>query len=104
MGGRADRLAGRPGRALFAVLVWRDGGTTDGDESNQCDRTYTAKTLDGQVTLGTALTPKRVRPTTGTLVTPPPTGDGVVGLGYFEADGDFVLFDANEALDTDACD
>ena len=45
---------------LLPVLVWRDGGTTDGSKTAQCDRTYTAKGLDGSVTLGTGLTPKTV--------------------------------------------
>ncbi|HUS48333.1 MAG TPA: hypothetical protein VM098_09440 [Phycisphaerae bacterium] len=81
---------------LLSVLVWRDGGTTDGSKTAQCDRTYTAKSLDGSVTLGTGLAPKMKRRTYGQYVTPPTDGDGVEGLGYFESDVTFVLWDANE--------
>jgi len=81
---------------LLPVLVWRDGGTTDGSKTAQCDRTYVAKSLDGAVTLGTGLTPKTRRRTYGQYVTPPTDGDGVEGLGYYELDGTFALYDANE--------
>jgi len=91
------------GQVCFPVLVWRDGGTTDGDESNPCNRTYTAKTLDSAVTLGTGLTPKRRRPAAGKLSVPSDTGDGEVGLGYHDQTGAFVLYDANETLAVEAC-
>ena len=88
---------------MFAVLVWRDGGTTDGDLTHQCDRTYTAKTLDGNNTLGEDLTPKKRRPSVGMMDTPPTDGGGIVGLGYYEADGTFCLYDANETLEPGPC-
>lgn len=95
--------------SLFAVLVWRDGGTTDGDQSSQCDRTYTVRTLgatgpsSGGRELGTGMTPKKVRPSIGKMVTPSTSGAGVEGLGYYDASGSFALYDANEILDTGAC-
>lgn len=93
----------------FAVRVWRDGGSTDGDQSNPCDRTYNVRTLEatgpstGGRELGTGMTPDKVRPSIGKLVTPSTTGAGVVGLGYLDEDGAFALYDANETFDTGAC-
>jgi len=94
---------------LFACLVWRDGGTTDGDSASACDRTYTARTLDatsptsGGLLLGQTLTPKRRRPDPGMLDVPSDTGSGVVGVGYYDLAGAFCLWDANETLATDGC-
>lgn len=98
--------------AMFAVKVWRDGGSTDGNKTTQCDRTYTVRTLDalgvgiGGELLGTGMNPTtagKQRPTTGLLVTPPEEGGGVIGIGYYDKDDNFQLYDANEALDTDPC-
>ena len=108
-GGRAyiiDTQAGQP--QLFAVKVWRDGGTTDGDKTNDCDRTYTARTIDatavdtGGVLLGEDMTPLKRRPAAGKLSCAPVDGGGVVGLGYYYG-GTFYLFDANETLAPQAC-
>jgi len=88
---------------IFAVLVWRDGGTTDGDKTHQCDRTYAAKTLDSAKTHGTELTPDKTRPNVGRMNVPSTTGDGVVGLGYCNASGAFCLYDANECIYAEAC-
>ena len=104
-----------PHGVLFAVRVWQDGGTTDGDGTTQCDRTYIAADLDavfpssgdaGDTTgyvYGTELTPVKRRPETGELDCPPASGDGVVGMGYYDFDGAFQLWDANERLNTDTC-
>jgi len=95
--------------STFVVLVWRDGGTTDGDQSTQCDRTYNVRTLEatgpatGGLGLGTGMTPKRVRHTIGKILVAATTGSGVEGTGYYDASGDFQLYDANETLDTGAC-
>ncbi len=94
---------------IFAVLVWQDGGATDGTAAAQCDRTYKVRTIDatahdtGGVLLDTGMTPNRVRPTTGKLLVPGAAGAGVIGLGFYDSAGDFVLYDANESLDTSAC-
>ncbi len=95
--------------SMFDVLVWRDGGTTDGDSTTQCDRTYNVRTREatgpaaGGASLGTGMTPVLNRPTTGPLVIASTMGAGVVGFGYYDSTGSFVLYDANEALVTDAC-
>lgn len=94
--------------AMIPCLVWRDGGTTDGSSTAQCDRTYTARTLDatgpstGGTELGTGLTPKKRRPNPGPMDVPSNTGSGEVGFGYYSG-GSFVLYDANETLDTTVC-
>lgn len=51
---------------FFPVLVWQDGGTTDGDKTHACNRTYQARTIDAtsEITgteLGTGLTPLKDR-------------------------------------------
>ena len=107
-----------PPGALFACYVWQDGGTTDGDATTQCDRTYTARTLEAHsfnksgdavtaieagLLLGEGLEPAKRRPLTGQLDCPATDGDGEIGVGYFGLDGVFVLWDANERLHTTAC-
>lgn len=97
---------------IFAVLVWTDGppaGGTDGDVGNQCNRTYKVRTIDatahdtGGVLLAEDIEPLKVRPTTGKLLVPGAAGTGVVGLGYYDSGDAFVLYDANESLDTSPC-
>jgi hypothetical protein len=94
---------------LIPVKVWRDGGTTDGDKTEPCDRTYKVRTLDADGSddsssrlLGENLTPQKRRPAQGKLDTPPSGGSGVVGLGYYDS-STFILYDANETLDVEAC-
>ena len=95
--------------AMFAVRVWRDGGTTDGDASTQCDRTYTVRTLDatavdeGGVLLGEDMTPVFRPSDVGKYVTPSTSGDGEIGQGYYDEDGEFQLFMAHEQLDASEC-
>lgn len=96
--------------SMFAVLVWRDGGTTDGSKTTQCNRTYKVRTRDatgpdtGGELLGTGMTPEKTRPYPyGPLVVPSSTGSGVAGFGYHDSNNDFQLFEANETLNTAAC-
>ena len=105
------RYAFRAGvaHALFAVKVWQDGGTTDGDNTTPCDRTYTVRTLgatapyEGGILLGEEMVPMEVRPPLGQLVTPPGLGPGVIGRGYYDEEGEFQLLDANETILVVAC-
>ena len=101
--------------AMMACKVWQDGGSTDGDATNQCDRTYLAKTFDaydeadGGTILGEELMPQKQRPYVGKLVTAPATGQGLIGTGFYLLDANygetqFVLFDANETLAVEVCD
>jgi len=105
LGGATDIPVG----VHFAVRVWQDGGTTDGDLTHQCNRTYTVRTLDataidtGGVLLGEDKEPVQKRPTLGTLVVPAVDGTGVVGVGYYDENGAFQLWSANEALGSGAC-
>ena len=91
-----------PYGVLFDVRVWRDGGTTSGDGTTQCDRMYTAKEVDAAegdedaLVYGTALTPAKFRPGVGELLVPATTGDGEIGSGMWDVAGEFVLWDANE--------
>lgn len=103
------RFGSAPAAGLVPVKVWRDGGTTDGSKTLQCNRTYKVRTLEAQgpnddagQLLGTNLTPQKRRPPLGKLSTPSNAGTGVVGLGYYDGP-DFVLYDANETLDVEAC-
>ena len=106
---RQPRVAPRVLGNIFAVLVWQDGGATDGTAAAQCDRTYDVRTIDatahdtGGIELGTGMTPLKVRPTTGKMLVAAAAGAGVVGLGYYDDANAFALYDANESLDTDAC-
>lgn len=99
---------------IFVVRVWQDGGTTDGDEDTQCDRTYAVTTLEASlpdgtdgVLLGEDMTPVKRRPASGKLSVPPDDGDGVIGLGFWLSGGApgtiFQLYDANETLAVQEC-
>jgi hypothetical protein len=96
--------AGSPAGTIFAVKVWQDGGTTDGDLTTPCDRTYTARTLaataigTGGTLLGAAKAPEKTRwaQPVGKQTCPPASGGGVIGTAYLDAAGAFHLFDANE--------
>jgi hypothetical protein len=81
---------------FFPVQVTQDGGS-GGDDETQASWTYTVRDLDSN-TLGSAMAPTKARPSAGALV----AGTGV-GIGYYAIDGSFVLYDANETLDTEAC-
>jgi hypothetical protein len=93
---------------FFPVRVWQDGGTTDGDVSTKCNRTYTVRTMNataidtGGVLLGEDKTPDRVRPTVGLMLVPSATGGGVVGVGYYVGSS-FYLYDANETAEQEDC-
>ena len=103
------RFGSAPAAGLVPVKVWRDGGTTDGSKTQQCNRTYRVRTIDatgpstGGALLGTNLAPKKRRPVRGKLSVPSNLGAGETGTGYFNGP-DFVLYDANETLDVEACD
>ncbi len=84
-----------PRHSMFAVGLTEDGGSA-GNASTQCSFTYTVKTLDAATTLGTAMTPGKQRPTVGAML----SGGGLAGAGYYDTTSTFVLFCANEHLDT----
>lgn len=83
---------------FFPVKVTQTGGSA-GDEGTQCDYTYDVTTIYG-VELGAAMTPLKTRPPTGTMKAP---DDESYGLGFYDELGVFQLYDANETLDTEAC-
>ena len=100
---------------LIPCKVWQDGGSTDGNATTQCDRTYFVKTIDAfdeeedGTILGEEMTPLKQRPAAGKLVTAPATGEGGIGTGYYITnpyDGlrEFILYDANETLAVEVCD
>lgn len=79
---------------MFKVLVYKDGGSA-GSVATNCSWTYTVKCSRGR-TLGAAKTPKERRElkTVYTL-----TPDGTEGLGYYDENGTFQLWSANETFD-----
>jgi hypothetical protein len=82
----------------FKVRCFIDGGTA-GSLNSTCSWTYTVRTLD-DVLIATSKTPQRRR----LLNTPyTPTPSGAIGCGYFNLDGEFILYDANETPQTQAC-
>ena len=84
---------------LFPVKVYKTGGAT-GDKTTKCAYVYTVKALDETTELGTSMTPAKPRQTVGYYTAP---SDGDYGLGFYDATGTFVLFDANEIPDAEAC-
>lgn len=92
-----------PFGTFFNVRCVVDGGTTDGDADNPCDRTYTVYGPDGNVLL-TEATPEKPRPNLGQMDCdwlPPGPVVGTRGLAYLaKADNVavVVLYDAGEVL------
>ncbi|HUT58034.1 MAG TPA: hypothetical protein VNA25_09320, partial [Phycisphaerae bacterium] len=105
-----------PQAGMIPVRCWRDGpeaSPTDGDEDDQCNRTYTVRTLaatavdTGGVVLGTAMSPvsrTQASNSKGTYHCPPVDGTGWIGVGYLDHTGTFYLFDSGERPWTTACD
>ena len=101
----SDVFGGADVGNVFACLVWQDGGDSDGDLTHECNRTYTARTLDataidtGGTLLGEDLIPDKRRWVTNyyaAMNCPPATGAGVKATGYYDHTGAFCLCDANE--------
>ncbi len=98
---------------MFAVKCWKDGGADQGTDTTQCDYTYKVRTIDatahdaGGTVLGNAMSPEcRTQASNwqGKLDFPPQgTGTGWIGLGYYDADDVFHLWDAGERPYTKAC-
>lgn len=88
----------RTRRDTFAVLVTQTGGSSGGTAS-ACTFTYDVTDLAG-VSLGTAMTPARPRPTIGKMKAP---SAGAYGIGFFDEAGDFVLWDPGEVPDPEVC-
>ena len=87
-------LIAQPPQQLFAVRVEIDGGSA-GTVSTSCSWTYTV-TSDAGFEYGTELTPARRRlPNVPYTTTPADSW----GAGFFDKDGEFVLWDANETPD-----
>lgn len=82
-----------PPWVMYRVALTQTGGST-GTKTTAASWTYTAA-LDG-VTVGTNLAPEWTRPN-GTMTA------GGAGLGYFTADGSFLLSVAFERPGTGAC-
>lgn len=85
-------------RAMFPVLVFQAGGDA-GNFTTPCSLVYNVTDLSGY-TIGASMTPAKFRPPYGAMLAP---ADGSYGTGFYAADGNFVLFDANEVLDTGDC-
>jgi hypothetical protein len=83
----------QPPQPLFAVRVTIDGGAA-GSATTNCTWTYTV-TFDSGYQLGTLMTPQRRRVPLAPYTTTPA---GSWGAGFFDKDGVFVLWDANELL------
>ena len=83
---------------MIPVLVTQVGGLP-GDSTTKADFTYDITDLNGD-TLGTSgQAPLKLRHI-GRMIAPPAES---TGTGFNLEDGTFVLFDANEVLDTGVC-
>lgn len=85
-------------RRMFPVKPTQVGGSA-GNKTTQVSFTYDVTDLNG-ATLGLAMTPQKNRTSLGAHVAPT-AGD--FGVGFYDADGSFKLWDANEAFDTGPC-
>lgn len=85
-------------RRMFPVKPTQVGGVA-GDTTTKCSFTYDVTDINGAA-LGTAMTPEKNRTSLGAHVAP---AAGDFGVGFYDADGSFKLWDANEVIDTEAC-
>ena len=82
---------------FFPVKLELTGGAA-GDATTACSFQYTVKTI-WDAPLGNYMTPQWRPQNLGRLV----SGDGLIGQGYYNASGDFVLYMAAETIDAAAC-
>lgn len=85
--------------ALFPVQVDQTGGSA-GNATTQCSFTYTVRDLSGYQ-IGTGMTPLKRRPAVGAMSAVDPSFGW--GTGFYDTDGTFKLWDANETLLSEAC-
>lgn len=85
-----------PANGTFMVALTQTGGAT-GDATTQASWEYTVKSLDAVTTYATAREPQTRRQNVGKLKA------ATLGLGYFDASGDFQLAHAFEEIDAQAC-
>jgi hypothetical protein len=89
---------------MFPVKVEKDGGS-DGTKSTAASWTYTVKNINETTSLGTAVAVTRPRPNglmtcqAGTFV----GGTAGYGVGFYDEEGTFILWDAGEVPTTAAC-
>lgn len=69
-----------------------------GDATTPCSFEYTVKTLNN-VIIGNNMSPAWRPQNLGRLV----SGNGLIGQGYYDENGNFVLFMAAEQIDAAAC-
>lgn len=87
-----------PPQILFAVRVTIDGGAA-GSASTTCSWTYTV-TMDSGYLLGEEMAPAKCRlPDVPYAATPA----GSWGAGFFDKNGEFTLWDANECPLVEEC-
>jgi hypothetical protein len=88
----------------FPVKIEKDGGS-DGTSTAAASWTYTVKNMDETVSLGTAVSVTRPRPN-GLMTYQVGTfsgGNAGYGVGFYNDNGTFVLWDAGEVPTTSAC-
>jgi len=85
--------------AVFAVQVSKDGGA-DGTATTPASWTYTVKTVDDSITLGTGVVLARPRPNGSMVVW---GASPAFGLAFYDANGTLRLWDAGEIPATAAC-
>jgi hypothetical protein len=83
----------------FPVQVTQAGGA-DGTATSPASWTYTVKTVDGTVTLGTNVALNRPRPNGSMAVN---SASPAFGLAFMDSTAALRLWDAGEVPNTDAC-
>jgi hypothetical protein len=91
-----DGEGGTPG--FFPVLLDEVGGSA-GDATTACSFTYALLTLAGDSLDTGPFTPHWRPQTPGTLI----SGDGKIGMAYYDADGELALYSASETIDALVC-
>jgi len=77
---------------FFPVKIIPTATGTYGSDSTACTKTYDVTDANGQ-SLGTSMTPQKLRPSPGQIKIIPTDS---IGLGYYDIAGTFFLWDANE--------
>lgn len=82
---------------FFPVLIEKDGGTTLGDATTECDSTYTLRDQITYETLATNAAQVRPRPV-GTMICQ--SGSNGFGVAFYNGTNGVKLWDAGEVEDT----
>jgi len=101
-GGGSTAMAGvkiYSATGFFPCKVAQDGGADASDGFTRATWTYTVTTLDGEP-IGKAMSPHKPREYGSAQYQETSRGDKMIGVAYYDANGETQLWDAGEVIKT----